>query len=95
MDVFRRNLQRAYLEAVDAQLNPPPPRPPAAAAAAACGGSTHAARDDARALLRGELAELRTLAERAPRAAPTTAMTRLHLRDVRMEIDRILDPSRD
>ena len=47
---------------------------------------------DARALLRGELAELRTLAGRAA-GRTNDRMTRLHLRDVQMEIDRILDPA--
>jgi hypothetical protein len=90
-DVFRRNLQRAYLEVVDRQLNPPPtptgqpvqvqfgpPRPPRFA-------------NDARAVLRGELLELTQLAQRAA-TRTSDAMTRLHLRDVQLEIERILRP---
>ena len=91
VDVFRRNLQRAYLETVDRQLNPPratgtlptpqvgPGAPPARFAS------------DARALLRGELAELDQLAQRAL-SRTNDQMTRLHLLDVRMEIKRILEP---
>src|SRR5687768_9353419 len=88
VDVFRRNLQRAYLESVERQLNPrtPAPQPtqfgqPAAPRFAG----------DARALLRGELAEIDDLARRAL-ARTNDSMTRLHLRDVRMEIARILEP---
>lgn len=46
-----------------------------------------------RPVLRGELMELDRMAQRAiPRARD--AMTRLHLQDVRMEIERILNPDR-
>ena len=91
IDVFRRNLQRAYLETVQRQLNPRPTpattggqgRPQAAAAPRFAG--------DARALLRGELAEIDDLARRAL-ARTNDPMTRLHLRDVRMEIAKILEP---
>ncbi|HUH12268.1 MAG TPA: zinc-dependent metalloprotease, partial [Longimicrobiales bacterium] len=92
VDVYRRNLQRAYLEAVDAELNPPPARenqPPSPF------GPRRPPRfnSDVRPVLRGELRELDRLIARAiPRAQD--AMTRLHLEDVRMEIERILDPQR-
>ena len=92
IDVYRRNLQRAYLETIDAELNPPeaddddgpsfiPPqfrRP------------TYAS--DARPILRGELSELDAAVEQAIGRAGDS-MTRLHLRDVRMEIERILHPN--
>lgn len=88
VDVFRRNLQRAYLEAVERQLNPP-----ATPAQPAQFGQPARPRfaGDARALLRGELAEIDDLARRAL-ARTNDSMTRLHLRDVRMEIARILEP---
>ncbi|MGH7720368.1 MAG: hypothetical protein ACREON_16180 [Gemmatimonadaceae bacterium] len=51
------------------------------------------ARTDARALLRGELRELdRTLGAAIGRAADRTV--RLHLEDARLEIEKMLDPSR-
>jgi hypothetical protein len=90
IDPYRRNLQRAYLETVARTVNPPAapttaaPAGPAAAQPARAGG-------DARAVLRGELQEL----DRAVAAAigrTGDGMTRLHLRDVRMEIDNILNP---
>ncbi len=45
---------------------------------------------DQRPVLRGELVELDALCEAAIERAGN-AMTRLHLRDIRMEIERILD----
>ena len=87
IDVHRRNLQRAYLEAVDRELNPPE-RPNAPNPFG--GPQTPAYASDARPILRGELAELDGLVQNAiSRAADR--MTRLHLRDVRMEIERILE----
>jgi len=87
IDVHRRNLQRAYLEAIDQELNPPErsnapnpfglPQDPEYVS-------------DARPILRGELAELDRLVQNAvPRAS--NRMTRLHLRDIHMEIERILE----
>jgi hypothetical protein len=48
---------------------------------------------DARALLRGELIELQRLVRTAINRT-RDPMTRLHLRDVDLEITRILDPAR-
>jgi hypothetical protein len=89
IDVYRRNLQRAYLDAVDRTLQPAP-----AAAGATLVQGAPAARwaNDARPILRGELQEIDRLAQRAI-ARTSDPMTRLHLRDVRMEIERLLDPS--
>jgi hypothetical protein len=72
--VHRRNLQRAYLEAVGRQINTAGGRP-----------------SDARPLLRGELVELNRQAGVAL-ARTSDPMTRLHLRDVQFQIDRILNP---
>jgi hypothetical protein len=75
ISVYRRNLQRAYLDTMAAQLN-----------AAARGSAS-----DARPLLRGELMELdRQVAAALARTGDAT--TRLHLRDVRHQVDRILNP---
>lgn len=90
VDVFRRNLQRAYLEAADRTINPP--TPPANASAAVQAAATAARFSDGRALLRGELASLRTAVQTATNRT-NDAMTRLHLRDVALQIDRILDPT--
>jgi hypothetical protein len=91
VDVYRRNLQRAYVEAADRTINPPATSASATGAVAAQAAALQAS--DARALLRGELIELR----RAVRTAldrTSDGMTRLHLRDLDLEIERILDPRR-
>jgi len=87
VDVFRRNLQRAYLEAVDRQLNPPEADEDGPAQT-----SQQQPRypSDVRPALRGELLEIDRLAAAALNRT-NDAMTRLHLRDVRMEIEKILD----
>lgn len=86
IDVYRRNLQRAHIQALDALLNPPEPE----RNAPQFGPQRPRYPSDARAAARGELATLRRQANAAlTRAA--NSMTRLHLRDVVMEIDRILD----
>ncbi|CAN5752040.1 zinc-dependent metalloprotease [soil metagenome] len=90
VDVYRRNLQRAYLEAADRTINPP--APPLGASAAAQAAATAARFSDGRALLRGELVSLRTAVQTATNRT-NDAMTRLHLRDVVLQIDRILDPT--
>jgi hypothetical protein len=89
VDVYRRNLQRAYLEAVERTLVPPPPTTQQAGGPAAAQQPRWA--NDARPILRGELQELDRLAQQAINRTNDT-MTRLHLRDVRLEIERLLDP---
>ena len=75
VDAYRRNLQRAYIEALADRIN----------------GRT-AAVDDARAFFRGELkaldGDLRTASVRT-----TDRATRLHIDDVRTQIERALDPT--
>jgi hypothetical protein len=91
VNTYRRNVQRAFLDAVDQRLHPsggaPNGRPPGP------GGQqeTPPWASDIRAVLRAELEDLDSLAERALDRT-TDAMTRIHLRDVRSEIGRILSP---
>jgi hypothetical protein len=75
VDVFRRNLQRAHLAALDGVINAPDRT------------------SDARPVLRGEVIELDRLVRGAIARAADPA-TRLHLEDTRLEIERILDPSK-
>jgi hypothetical protein len=91
--VHRRNLQRAYLDAVGRQLGGaaavrPVGLPPGVEIPVSFGAS---AATDARPLLRGELMELNRQVG-AALARTTDSMTRLHLRDVQFQIDRILNP---
>ena len=87
VDVYRRNLQRAYLEAADELLNPPRP----AANAPQFGPQRPRYPSDVRAAMRGELMELQRQARNAVSRA-ADPMTRLHLHDIDMEISAILDP---
>ncbi len=85
VDVYRRNLQRGFLETVENELSPPPTR------SGVGGVQDQSWNSDVRPVLRGELRKIdREAALALPRAADQ--MTRLHLEDVRAEIARILDP---
>jgi len=92
VDVYRRNLQRSYIEAVERLLRPPAPQSGGAQAGQQAQQASRT-NSDVRPALRGELVEL----ERQVRAAigrSADAMTRLHLEDVRREIQRLLEPQR-
>jgi hypothetical protein len=93
-DIYRRNLQRAFVDAMESKIVPPP-----APAAEPAGGGGRGGRGgggggtpgDVRALARGELQELSTLIDQAiPRAADR--VTRLHLEDLKVVIRTVLDP---
>ena len=79
VDTYRRNVQRAFLEAVDRRLDPE-------------GNEREGGpwASDIRAVLRAELQQLDALAEAALQRA-ADPMTRIHLQDVRTEIARISD----
>jgi hypothetical protein len=90
-DPYRRNLHRAYLELIEAKLNPPgAPAGPSTQA-----GARRPAQDplpgEARALLRDELRLLDGAISRALPAAANREM-RAHLTDCRDRIGRILYP---
>jgi hypothetical protein len=91
VNVYRRGLQRSYLEAVDRALNPPPPP----AQPTPFGAPQQVpSNSDVRPALRGELLELERVANAAVNRS-SDAMTRLHWRDIAFEIDRILRRERD
>ena len=91
IDVYRRNLQRGYLD-LAARLMSSPSAPPARGGASGLGGSGGGS-GDARPLLRGELVALRQAVTTAlPKTRDT--LTRLHLQDVLAEISQILDPAK-
>ena len=93
VNTYRRNVHRAFLDAVDQRLHPSEgaraqPAPPGP------GGQQQQAppwASDIRAVLRAELEDLDGLAEQALERTGDS-MTRIHLRDVRSEIARILSP---
>lgn len=92
VDPYRRNLHRAYLEAMDRRLHPTEaelnrPATPFSPAMTPPWGS------DVRAVMRAELRDLDGAIQQAQGRAGD-AMTRTHLRDLRMEIERILSTER-
>jgi hypothetical protein len=93
VNVYRRNLQRAFVAAADARLNPAPVPAAAAAAFGGAAAQTPLAGSDVRAAMRAALQDLDALAAQAlPKAAD--GMTRIHLRDLRTEIAKVLDTSK-
>lgn len=88
VNAYRRNLHRAYLAAVDARLNPSE-----AALTRANNPAPAPWASDVRGAMRAALQDLDQLAQQAlGRAADPS--TRIHLRDVRTEVARILDSGR-
>ncbi|MBX3175617.1 MAG: zinc-dependent metalloprotease [Gemmatimonadaceae bacterium] len=85
INAYRRNLQRSFLAAADSRLNPSPE-----ALSRANNPAPNPAHSDVRAVLRGELQDLDRLIASA-QAKAGDSMTRLHLRDLRTEIARILE----
>ncbi len=93
VDLYRRNLQRAYLRTVQAKLNPPAAAPdttPAFGPPGAPAGPP-ASQGDLRPILLGQL---RMLEAKITKALPTVQdpATRLHLLDAREQIHRLLNP---
>jgi hypothetical protein len=94
-DIYRRNLQRAFVDAMESKIAPPAPAPAAAAPGGGGGrgggGGGGGIPGDVRALARGELQELATAVDQSiPKAADR--VTRLHLEDLKVQIREILEP---
>jgi hypothetical protein len=89
VNVYRRGLQRAYLEAADRTLNPPAPTTTQQGPGGPGAPQPPVTNSDVRPALRGELLELERVANAAA-SRSGEAMSRLHWRDVAFEIDRIL-----
>ena len=92
IDVYRRNLQKAYIERIGTIVNPPPP------AASTFGGITitfgpsiDSRKSDIISVLKGTLRQIKA---DITAALPTVTdrMTRYHLQDVSERITAILDP---
>lgn len=87
IDIYRRNLQKSYVNILTNILNP-------SAAAIAAGTVSNAAIDksDIRSIARAHLAALRTEINAAA-AGTTDAMSRYHLQDLVKRIDNALNPN--
>jgi hypothetical protein len=86
VDPYRRNLQRAFVTALGARLNPPSP--------AATMGMTAApalTNDDSRGAIRAELKAVKALLQTKVEGAADKA-TRNHLEDLIDQITVLLDP---
>lgn len=96
IDVFRRNLQQAYLDQLNEKINPPlkPAAPTLPSLPSSPSGTpAQGTVPDVRTAMRGELIDLRSQIKAAiPRAV--NRETRRHLVDARDRIDNILDPNK-
>ncbi|HEY5614768.1 MAG TPA: zinc-dependent metalloprotease, partial [Bacteroidota bacterium] len=92
-DLYRRNLQRAFLEIANMKLNPPPFSPPAGLPPGVSVPPPTPLPGEARALLRLELEELdRLLVAAVGRSGDRE--TRAHLQDCRARIEKALNPDK-
>ncbi len=89
-DIYRRNLQRAYLDIVNTKLNPAPTAAPAGMPAQFTAFFAPPP-GEAKALLRSELLDLDAQIARALPKASSREM-KAHLTDARAQIKRILNP---
>jgi Met-zincin/Domain of unknown function (DUF5117)/Domain of unknown function (DUF5118) len=89
IDIYRRNVQRNFVDLLGTKLLPPPPPPPAPPFPGFVPPPPRP--EEAKSMVRGELRDLdAAIAAALPRE--TDRGTRLHLQDLRYRIDRILNP---
>jgi hypothetical protein len=92
IDIYRRNLQKAYINILDKVLNPVAP-----GLTSSAGGITITIitpggdKSDVRSVVRAHLASLRTEINAAA-ATTTDAMTKFHLQDLSQRIEKSLNP---
>jgi hypothetical protein len=88
IDMYRRGLQKAYVERLNSILNPATPT----GATISFGTATNVNRTDLPAIARAQLTKLRA---QVAAAIPTTSdsMSKIHLQDLQERIKRALDPN--
>jgi hypothetical protein len=92
-DVYRRNLQRAYIELLGNKLNPPPTTMPLGLPAGVFFPPPTPLPGEARALIRSELMDLDGMLAKAVGTARDRE-TKAHLQDSRDQISKILYPEK-
>lgn len=91
IDGYRRNLQKAYVEALITLITPQPPPPPGSANAFTAMFNVNARATDVASVARAQLQELKTeIASAIPGASDK--MSKYHLQDVSERIKKALDP---
>jgi uncharacterized protein YbjQ (UPF0145 family) len=94
-DLYRRNLQRAFIDLLGTKLNPPPaPPPPAGVPPAFAIMISQPLPGEARAMIRAELTDLDAALARALPGAGSKEM-KAHVQDCRFQISKILFPGRN
>lgn len=93
IDVYRRNLQRAYLDEMDNKLNPKPFTPPANLPPGFMFPPPAPLPGDARALIRLQLTDLDSLLKKRIAGAANNE-TKAHIQDSRDRIQKILFPEK-
>ena len=93
IDVYRRNLQKSYINILDGLLNPPKSSGSSDIIVIMLGGSSASSNDksDIRSVVRAHLSSLRNEVKAAS-AAVTDPMSRYHLQDIGVRIDKALNP---
>lgn len=94
IDPWRRNLQRAYVEDMERLMTQEVTAPPAAVRQFLGYTPINVSQSDIRAYVRGELETLRADVQRAARRIRDRS-TALHLEDVLVRIENILDPQKE
>jgi len=89
VDVYRRNLQKSFVNTLTSLINPP--KVQAASGGATVTVSSSNDKSDVISVVRGFLSSLRIEANAAA-ATSTDAMTKYHLQDVSRRIDNALNP---
>ncbi len=88
IDIYRRNLQKAYLDRIDFLLNSEPAR------ASRLGTPVDLSQSDIRSIARGELVKLERQLK-AARSRNTDQLTKYHLEDALVRIDKILNAEKE
>ncbi len=95
IDMYRRTLQKSYVEKLDRILNPPPPAP--SSTTISFGGSSsfspNVSRSDLPAIARAQLAKLKSQVTAAI-PATTDSMSKIHLQELLVRINKALDPTK-